>query len=155
MLLEELAIQRRGADTRPLILLGHSLGGLLIKQALFLAYCRRSVREDGTPGMEEGWKSILTSLSGLVFFATPHSGGRRSLVSLGRITSKLATILGIKKGDDLFDVLDKDGLFSSIMQEVWQPYMVECKILSFWGTFDQVRYNLRLNRSVMPLVTGM
>lgn len=51
---------------RPLIFISHSLGGLLVKQALIEAK------------LSEGkYRCLRASTYGLVFFATPHAGGNR------------------------------------------------------------------------------
>jgi CHAT domain-containing protein/predicted enzyme related to lactoylglutathione lyase len=49
---------------RPLIFIAHSLGGLLVKQMLRLAW------DYGTPE----WKRIVEQTKGIVFLSTPHSG---------------------------------------------------------------------------------
>src|SRR5690348_2913020 len=56
---------------RPFILVGHSLGGLLIKQA---------VRHSHTMG--DQYAAFANRLAGVVFFSTPHTGsGLASLAS--------------------------------------------------------------------------
>lgn len=65
--------------SRPIVLLGHSLGGQLIKQALINAHNNPKY----TP--------IKNATTGLVFFATPHRGGDRMLVNLGGIVAKIAS----------------------------------------------------------------
>nr|VWP02414.1 D-xylose-proton symporter [Ganoderma boninense] len=56
---------RDQAANRPLILLAHSMGGLIIKQALLIA----NTRADGR------FNSILNSVAGVIFLGTPHRGG--------------------------------------------------------------------------------
>lgn len=56
----------KGEVNRPLIFIAHSLGGLLVKQALIEA--RLNERKYGC---------LKTSTHGLVFFATPHTGGNK------------------------------------------------------------------------------
>ncbi|KAM5544196.1 hypothetical protein V8D89_001856 [Ganoderma adspersum] len=65
--LERLRYMREGntAANRPLILLAHSMGGLIIKQALLIANTRADGRFD----------SILNSVAGVIFLGTPHRGG--------------------------------------------------------------------------------
>ncbi|CAN9356736.1 unnamed protein product [Alternaria alternata] len=48
---------------RPLVLVGHSLGGLVIKSALVYARARSSL-----------YKDIVDSVNALIFFGTPHQG---------------------------------------------------------------------------------
>ena len=61
---------------RPLIFVAHSLGGLLVKQALIEAR------------LNERYRCLKASTYGLVFFATPHAGGNR--YTLLRMESLLA-----------------------------------------------------------------
>lgn len=50
----------RGENTRPLVFIGHSLGGLLIKRLLVIANTTRH------------FKSITENTKGVLFFGTPH-----------------------------------------------------------------------------------
>lgn len=68
-----------GIGTRPIVFVGHSLGGLLIKQML------RTARDS----TEKPWQQISDQCRGVVFLATPHSGS-----SLANILSFLS--LGLK-----------------------------------------------------------
>ncbi|CAM1505036.1 Fc.00g106730.m01.CDS01 [Cosmosporella sp. VM-42] len=124
MFLEAIRIRRKGVEQRPILLLGHSLGGLLIKQALINAH------------NNEKYQPIKLATQGLAFFATPHAGASGRLVNIGRIAAKIAISLGFQKGDDILDTLDKEGIFSDIMQEHWKQRLLEYDIVSFWGTLD-------------------
>lgn len=55
----------RSKNKRPLLLIGHSLGGLLVKQALIRI---------AEPGFEDGLPSILELITGIVLFGTPNDG---------------------------------------------------------------------------------
>lgn len=55
----------RSKNKRPLLLIGHSLGGLLVKQALI---------QIAEPGFEDGLPSILELITGIVLFGTPNDG---------------------------------------------------------------------------------
>ena len=72
-LLEAIRIEREDIESRPILFLGHSMGGLLIKQALINAHNNPKY----TP--------IKVATTGLAFFATPHHGGDVLLVSLGGV----------------------------------------------------------------------
>jgi hypothetical protein len=102
-LLEWLSVERDGIEARPIVFLGHSMGGLLIKQALINAHNNRNYRP------------IKDATVGLAFFATPHYGGDWMLVSLGGLAAKIAIGLGFKKGDDVLETLKDGGMFSDFM----------------------------------------
>ncbi|RYP50073.1 hypothetical protein DL768_004359 [Monosporascus sp. mg162] len=125
-LLEAIRLKRRGAEQRPLLLLGHSLGGLLIKQALINAH------------NNEKYDHVKTATTGLAFFATPHDGGNKTLVSIGAVAAKIAVALGFQKGDDILETLDSGSMFSDIMHEHWRQRLLEYDIVSFWGTLDEI-----------------
>jgi hypothetical protein len=125
-LLEAIRTERAKEDV-PLIFLAHSIGGLLVKQALFNAF------------MNPKYKSLKHMTKGLIFFATPHNGGDNTLVSLGRVASKIAHTAGFQKGDDVIETLKSGSIFSDIMHEHWKHQLMEYNIVSFWGAFDDVR----------------
>lgn len=99
-----------GPTTRPIILIGHSLGGLIIKQAL-ISLSRSSISDD---------QKLIRAVYGVIFFGTPHDGmdisslipmvgdgpNRFLVESISRINSQIISIqqrdfhraLG-KKGD--------------------------------------------------------
>jgi hypothetical protein len=125
-LLEAIRIERDEVESRPILLLGHSLGGLLIKQALINAHNNPKY----TP--------IKDATTGLAFFATPHHGGDWMLVSLGGVVAKIATAVGFQKGDNVLETLKNGSIFSEIMQEHWRHQLLKYNIISFWGALDKV-----------------
>lgn len=126
-LLESIRIKRPDrAESRPILFLGHSLGGLLIKQALINAHNNPKY----TP--------IKEATTGLAFFATPHNGGDWKLLSLGYVAAKIAVATGIQQGDDILETLKKGSIFSDIMQEQFRQQLMKYDIISFWGAWDNV-----------------
>ncbi|KAK4655284.1 hypothetical protein QC762_301160 [Podospora pseudocomata] len=123
-LLETVRCERDKNDTRPILFIGHSLGGLLIKQALINAH--------NNPKFTE----IKDVTTGLAFFATPHNGGDWKLVSLGSLVARVATATGFQPGDDVMEVLREGSLFSDILTEMWQHQLMKYDIISFWGSED-------------------
>ncbi|CAI6044566.1 unnamed protein product, partial [Clonostachys chloroleuca] len=89
-LLEFVRIERDGIPkSRPIIFLGHDMGGLLIKQALINA--KSNAR----------FQDIKDATYGLCFFATPYGGDERTTVRLGRSLANTAIRAGFKKGDNV------------------------------------------------------
>ncbi|KAH8748586.1 hypothetical protein BGZ57DRAFT_969480 [Hyaloscypha finlandica] len=124
-LLEQISMERDGVEPRPIVFLGHSMGGLLIKQAL-ITYTNRN-----------SWP-IINATAGLAFFATPHYCGDGILVSLGGQAAKIAIALGFQKGDDVLETLKDGSIFSDIVQEHWRLSLLQYDIVSFRGTLDEV-----------------
>ncbi|KAI9044824.1 LipA and NB-ARC domain protein [Aspergillus affinis] len=101
-----------------IIFVGHSLGGLVIKQALLNA------QEDPK------YTSIRTGTSGLVFFGCPHHGTKG--VELGKIAAKVAQF--VSKGhasNDLLDCLQHNSLFTRQMSARFSHQLEDYKVVSF------------------------
>ncbi|KFY32634.1 hypothetical protein V493_00017 [Pseudogymnoascus sp. VKM F-4281 (FW-2241)] len=82
--------QKPDERQRPLILIGHSLGGLVIQQALVIAALNRDFRE------------LRLSVAGVIFLGTPFQGSNAAV--LGK---RLAQVTG---GDlSLLELLQKDN----------------------------------------------
>jgi hypothetical protein len=67
----------------PTIFVCHSLGGLLIKEAL-----RQAETLNNQP-----WKELIARTRGIVFLATPHAGTR-----LANFVTRLGTLFGLRQG---------------------------------------------------------
>ncbi|KAA8651121.1 uncharacterized protein ATNIH1004_003814 [Aspergillus tanneri] len=101
-----------------IIFIGHSLGGLVIKQALLNA------QEDPK------YTAIRTGTSGLVFFGCPHHGTKG--VELGKIAAKVARF--VSKGhasNDLLDCLEHNSLFTRQMSVRFSHQLEDYKVVSF------------------------
>ncbi|OTA59076.1 hypothetical protein K449DRAFT_385103 [Hypoxylon sp. EC38] len=125
-LLEEIRIERKGIESRPILFLSHSMGGLLVKQALINAH------------NNPAYTSIKDATQGLVFFATPHFGADGMLLSLGEVTVKIAEFLHFQKGENVLETLKNKSIFYDIMQEQWRHQLEQYHIVSFWGTLDNL-----------------
>ncbi|KAK1762400.1 hypothetical protein QBC33DRAFT_623724 [Phialemonium atrogriseum] len=125
-LLEAIRIKRVDVETRPILLLGHSMGGLLIEQALVNAHNNPK------------YTSIKNATRGLAFFATPHDGGEWKRVTMGKLTANIAISAGFQKGDNLVEVLHKGSIFTDVLKEHWRHQLLEYDIVSFWGARDNI-----------------
>ncbi|KAJ3455478.1 hypothetical protein MRS44_016960 [Fusarium solani] len=67
---------------RVLIFICHSLGGIVVKQALIIA------------SIADEYRSISESTSGIVFFGTPHRGS--SSATIGKLLSRVARFAGTR-----------------------------------------------------------
>ncbi|KAI9782759.1 MAG: hypothetical protein M1816_001711 [Peltula sp. TS41687] len=85
ILLNDLSDARssRTEKFRPIIFIGHSLGGIVIKTALTHAHSRTTL-----------FGNILDSTKAILFFGTPHQGA--DVAAWTGFLDKLTTILGIK-----------------------------------------------------------
>ncbi|KAM3549502.1 hypothetical protein ARSEF4850_008817 [Beauveria asiatica] len=81
-LLDGLVNHRRKHRCIPIVFIGHSFGGIIIKEAL----CK--------PGKDA--KEIVDSTSGIVFLGTPHQGSPMSL--FGVLAARIASVFGSSIG---------------------------------------------------------
>ncbi|KAN0086995.1 vegetative incompatibility protein HET-E-1 [Elaphomyces granulatus] len=77
--------------TRPIIFVGHSLGGIVIKQALFQAK------------IEPQYQTISEATVGIIFLGTPHRGSDKA--SYGEVLANVATTVMHNPAPGLINVL--------------------------------------------------
>lgn len=99
-LLSDLARLRRGI-TRPIIFICHSLGGLVVKEALITSDNYKSHRRHPTLG------EIYGSTIGVVFMGTPHRGS--STESYGEIAANIAKLSFRQPNKQLLQTLKPDS----------------------------------------------
>ncbi|KAK1753768.1 hypothetical protein QBC47DRAFT_47883 [Echria macrotheca] len=120
-LVTSLANERYLSNTeeRPLIFIGHSLGGLVIKSALLHSDMARV-------GHLEMQKSIQLSTSAVLFLATPHQGGEG--VHLAQIMTRVLSVVSYTNPK----LLDQVQQHSEWLQDLQSRYN------SISGDFDSV-----------------
>ena len=127
-LLENLSIKRHQCSRRPLMLIGHSLGGILIKQSLVNAAANPKHRD------------IIESTFALVFMGTPHSGPTdSSKILFARSCAKIVKSVKRNKSNDLLETVENGSLFSDILKENWRHQLENYQIVSCYETIDPVR----------------
>ncbi|CAG8956640.1 hypothetical protein HYFRA_00011951 [Hymenoscyphus fraxineus] len=125
-LLETIRCDREDWEERPLILMGHSLGGILIEQALINAR------------QNETYQHIYDATACLAFFGTPHEGGSGGMVRAGKTATKIALRLGFQQGDNIIETLDKGSMFTDILQNNFRHQFDNYRMVSFWGDRDEI-----------------
>lgn len=108
-LLCTLADHRRDAPTRPLVLVAHSLGGLISKVALMRS------SEHGQHGPQAHLRSVAESTVGVLFFGTPHRGADPFNIA-HRILKRLATAT-FQYNDSVVQTLLQGGDYLKSIQE--------------------------------------
>ncbi|KFA81792.1 hypothetical protein S40288_06990 [Stachybotrys chartarum IBT 40288] len=87
--------------TRPMILIGHSFGGLVIKQAMSMA---SHVSANAANHHYENHRDILAAIAGVIFLGTPHRGS--SFSWLGGVKSFFGRrVLQVESNDELITLL--------------------------------------------------
>ncbi|CAG8958691.1 hypothetical protein HYFRA_00011533 [Hymenoscyphus fraxineus] len=102
-LLFDVARRRRtpSEKTRPIIFVGHSLGGLVIKEALIRSSEYLNNQQDMALG------SIFKYTSGVIFLGTPHRGSEKT--GLGQIVATIAAVALRQPNDKLLKNLEKES----------------------------------------------
>lgn len=110
------------------MLIGHSLGGILIKQSLVNAAANPKHRD------------IIESTFALVFMGTPHSGPTdSSKILFARSCAKIVKSVKRNKSNDLLETVENGSLFSDILKENWRHQLENYQIVSCYETIDPVR----------------
>ena len=121
-LLNRLLNERRKSEERhrALIFVAHSLGGLLVKQALIEAV------------LNPLYKCIKASTHGIVFFATPHSGGNKA--GIAESAAKFCSALTGQTRNSLLQTLTKHSLLNEISKDQFRPQLNDYEVLSYMET---------------------
>ncbi|KAI9149090.1 Protein SERAC1 [Paramyrothecium foliicola] len=87
--------------TRPMILVGHSFGGLVIKEAMNIA---RKFSESASDDKYQARRDILAAIAGVVFLGTPHRGSSFSWFASWKSWFG-EKILQVQTSDELITIL--------------------------------------------------
>lgn len=85
------------------------------------------------------FKTLIDVLlsTGLVFFGTPHAGGKDGLVALGSVAAGIAQSIRLQPSSDIVETLKKGSLFTDVLTEHSRHQLESYLIVSFWeGTGD-------------------
>lgn len=75
-------LQNQGLGKRPIFFVAHSLGGLLVKQALRLGMTQNT----------SGWELLVRQVKGICFLATPHSSDISRVIQAIQVTQRQSFI---------------------------------------------------------------
>ncbi|KAJ4223561.1 hypothetical protein NW760_010177 [Fusarium oxysporum] len=120
-LLEVINIERRDCPEKPILLLSHSIGGFLIKQALISAH------------NNPGYSAIKNATTSIAFFRTPHASATGEL---GEVAAAIPKDLGHETGFHVVESLQAGSIFSEL--ESWKHQALQYDIVSFWGSSDTI-----------------
>ncbi|KAL9634164.1 MAG: hypothetical protein Q9204_003107 [Flavoplaca sp. TL-2023a] len=104
----------------PIIFVAHSLGGLLVKQALVAAK------------NDDSFADLRKNTYGLVFFAVPHQGGHGA--SLGKIAKNIVTTLNGSSRNDLIESLCANSFFQENQATFFRHQLEDYQIVSICET---------------------
>ena len=126
-LLQDICMSRTREDEakRPLVFVGHSLGGLVIKEALIRSSEYYFNKQDEELG------AIYAFTKGIMFLGTPHRGS--DLTSYGHIVAKVAKLLLRNPNERLISLLESESpilerqrrSFASISKDIGLACIIE------------------------------
>ena len=109
------------ASSRPIIFVAHSLGGLVVKQALVEAAQSNSKHD----------QSILQSCVGLLFFGVPNRGLNNSnLETLVKNQKNAPFVSSLREGSELLRILHQS------MSRAYPKSLKSCLVASFYESKD-------------------
>lgn len=118
------ALEAKGIGDRPVIFVGHSLGGLIVKQMLNTAVTLK----------EEPHLRILDHTRGVVFVATPHVGADAATV-LKMLQTKWPEL----RGTELLDQLKKNDPTLRLLNE-WYITGIDPDRIKTQALYEQVAF---------------
>ncbi|KAF2872761.1 hypothetical protein BDV95DRAFT_397503 [Massariosphaeria phaeospora] len=110
----------REVAQRPLVFIAHSMGGLLVKEALVEAT------------LDDSYSEILRSTKLLVFFGTPHRGGNHATV--GDYVARLYKTMARNPRNDLVESLREFSDTATKRYEQFRHKLEDFLIISFFET---------------------
>ncbi|KAI9924003.1 hypothetical protein MW887_007461 [Aspergillus wentii] len=119
-LLNRLRLERQGFENRPIIFIAHSLGGILVKEALVQAK------------LGEAYCSIYTATFGIAFFGTPHRGS--PLARVGDVVAKVVRTVLRNPSNTFLNALKKDDLYANELSSNFQQLLENYRYLNFYET---------------------
>ncbi len=127
-LLDRLVFKREDTEERPIIFVAHSLGGIVVKQALVEAK------------LNDAFETIRDATYGIAFFGTPHQGG--NFAKFGDIVASIVRgVLGNLK-NTFMEALKKDSSFSDTLVDNFRHQLEDYYVLSFYETLQMGKFGL-------------
>ena len=120
-LLDQLRYKRLSCQDRPIVFVCHSLGGIVVKQALIEAY-----------NADEIHGTTLKAIKGIAFFGTPHRGGHGAKLG-DTIVHVLQTFTGNVR-NDIMESLRKDSFISNHLQQNFARRAKNLRVVNFIET---------------------
>ncbi|EFX03482.1 hypothetical protein CMQ_410 [Grosmannia clavigera kw1407] len=122
-LLNALERNRRESPKRPVIFIVHSLGGIVLKEALRRSKAARLEDQD--------LRDMYECTYAIVFFGTPHRGS--SYAKIGLVAERIVKTVGFAANDKLLRDLKPDGTHLEILREDFSTMLEDraFKVYSF------------------------
>ncbi|KAL4763169.1 uncharacterized protein BDW70DRAFT_158018 [Aspergillus foveolatus] len=119
-LLNRLWLERQGCEARPIIFICHSLGGIVVKEALVQAKLGHT------------YQSIQMATYGIAFFGTPHRGSQ--LAKLGETIAKAVRAFLRTPNNTFINALKENDLYANELSANFSQLLEDYKYINFYET---------------------
>ncbi|KAL4755150.1 hypothetical protein BDW72DRAFT_55081 [Aspergillus terricola var. indicus] len=119
-LLSRLWLERQGCEARPIIFICHSLGGIVVKEALVQAKLGHT------------YHSIQMATYGIAFFGTPHRGSQ--LAKLGETVAKAVRVFLRTPNNTFINALKENDLYANELSANFGQLLEDYKYINFYET---------------------
>ncbi|KAL4986457.1 hypothetical protein BDW68DRAFT_178771 [Aspergillus falconensis] len=119
-LLSRLWLERKGCETRPIIFIAHSLGGIVVKEALVQAKLGHT------------YQSIRMATYGIAFFGTPHRGSQ--LAKIGETLAKAVRAFLRTPSNTFINALKENDLYANELSANFGQLLEDYKYINFYET---------------------
>ena len=120
--LSNIVAQRRNCQGRPLVIVAHSLGGLITKRALI----------DSWRAMDKDIRSVWSATRGIMFFGTPHRGSNDA--AWLELAGRVALIFQVPTHRGIIHELDpgqRSSTLESLREDFCRMYQANSEIKGF------------------------
>ncbi|KAL4899128.1 hypothetical protein BDW74DRAFT_163919 [Aspergillus multicolor] len=119
-LLSRLWLERQGCESRPIIFIAHSLGGIVVKEALVQAKLGHT------------FNSIRAATYGIAFFGTPHRGSH--LAKMGETLAKAVRAFLRTPSNTFINALKENDLYANELSANFGQLLEDYKYINFYET---------------------
>ncbi|KAL4929570.1 uncharacterized protein BDV17DRAFT_298019 [Aspergillus undulatus] len=119
-LLNRLWLERQGCESRPILFIAHSLGGIVVKEALVQAKLGHTYR------------SIQAATYGIAFFGTPHRGSQ--LAKIGETLAKAVRAFLRTPNNTFINALKENDLYANELSANFEQLLEDYKYINFYET---------------------
>ncbi|PVH87778.1 hypothetical protein DL98DRAFT_509341 [Cadophora sp. DSE1049] len=131
-----LILKREESPNRPIIFICHSLGGLVMKQALLLEdpKFQEAINSTYVAHYPLVFSRLPTNSRGLVFFATPHRGATGNAAQIGFICADIVRTIQQEGKNTLPELLQKDSPLVDALARSFEEKLDQFHIISVYET---------------------
>lgn len=119
---------------------GHSLGGIVIKQALIIAAAHRNAKRHVTIG------ALYSHTAGVVLMGTPHRGSSKAVWA--QMMQQIAKAALQQPGHSLVQTLGEESDVLEILLGEFTTVSNELPLVSFWEEYPTTYGMVRLTASL-------